>query len=63
MIIPYQGLLIAAIILIVIGLLLVHAIPVTEPALATIGNIIFWIGIILLAIWLILLIVTLVRQA
>lgn len=59
--IPREGLLIAAIILILIGSILLWA-PLPYPA-GLIGNLVLWAGVIIFVIWLILLIITVVKKA
>ena len=51
-----EGLLILSIILIIIGVVLLYA-PLPDPS-GTIGNILLWIGIAVLIIWIVLLVIT-----
>ena len=55
-----EGLLILGIILVIIGAVLVYA-PFPDPS-GTIGNILLWIGIIVIIIWVILLVVAQVKS-
>ena len=57
MILGNEGLLVAGIIMLVVGLIIKYAIEAKPRAIDVIGTILLWLGVILIVIWAILLIV------